>query len=33
MPMARKNEAPHALEDLFKHEGVPPEMIMDGSNE
>jgi len=31
--MTRKINALFALDRLFKHEGVPPEMIMDGSKE
>ena len=33
IPMTRKSDAPFALDRLFRHEGVPPEMIMDGSKE
>jgi len=33
IPMTRKSDAPFAFDQLFKHEGVPPEMIMDGSKE
>ena len=33
IPMTKKSNAPFALDRLFKHEGVPPEMIMDGSKE
>ena len=31
--MKRKIDAPFALDCLFRHEGVPPESIMDGSKE
>ena len=31
--MKNKSDAPFALDRLFRHEGVPPEMIMDGSKE
>ena len=31
--MTRKSDAPFALDRLFRHEGVPPEMIMDGPKE
>ena len=31
--MTKKSDAPFALDRLFRHEGVPPEMIMDGSKE
>ena len=31
--MTNKSDAPFALDRLFKHEGVPHEMIMDGSKE
>ena len=33
IPMTKKSDAPFALERLFRHEGVPPEMIMDGPKE
>ena len=33
IPMTKKSDAPFALNRLFRHEGVPPEMIMDGSKE
>ena len=33
IPMTKKIEAPFTLDCLFKHEGVPLEMIMDGSKE
>ena len=33
IPMTKKSDAPFALDRLFRHEGVPPEMIMDGSKE
>ena len=29
IPMTKKSDAPFALDRLFRHEGVPPEMIMD----
>ena len=32
-PMARKGDAHHTLDLLFKRDGVPPEMVMDGSKE
>ena len=31
--MTKKSEAPFALDRLFRHEGFPPEFIMDGSKE
>ena len=31
--MTKKSDAPFALDRLFRHEGVPPKMIMDGSKE
>ena len=31
IPMTKKSDAPFALDRLFRHEIVPPEMIMDGS--
>ena len=31
IPMTKKNDAPFALDRLFRHEEVPSEMIMDGS--
>ena len=31
--MTKKSDAPFDLDRLFRHEGVPPEMIMDGSKE
>ena len=33
IPMTKKSDSPFALYRLFRHEGVPPEMIMDGSKE
>ena len=33
IPMTKKSDAPFALDRLFRHEGVPPEMIIDGSKE
>ena len=33
IPMTKKSDAPFALYRLFRHEGVPPEMIMYGSKE
>ena len=33
IPMTKKSDALFALDCLFRHEGVPPEMIMDGSKE
>ena len=33
IPMTKKSDAPFALDLLFRHEGVPPEMIMNGSKE
>ena len=33
IPTTKKSDAPFTLERLFRHEGVPPEMIMDGSKE
>ena len=33
IPMTNKSDTPFALDGLFRHEGVPPEMIMDGSKE
>ena len=33
IPMTKKSDAHFALDRLFRHEGVPPEMIMDGSKE
>ena len=33
IPMTKKSDGPFALDHLFRHEGVPPEMIMDGSKE
>ncbi len=33
MPMKTKGEAHYALDQLFKRDGVPPEMVMDGSKE
>ena len=32
-PITKKSDAPFALDRLFRHEGVPPEMIVDGSKE
>jgi hypothetical protein len=32
-PLKRKGEAHEALSLMFKHDGVPPEMILDGSKE
>ena len=31
IPMTKKSNTPFALDRLFRHEGVPPEMIVDGS--
>ena len=31
IPTTKKSDAPFALDRLFRHDGVPPEMIMDGS--
>ena len=31
--MTKKSDAPFALDRLFRYEGVPPELIMDGSKE
>ena len=31
--MKRKGDAHHALSNLFRNEGVPPTLIMDGANE
>ena len=31
--MTKKSEAPFALDLLYRHEGVPPENVMDGSKE
>ena len=33
IPMTKKGDAPFALDRMFRHEGVPPEIIMDGSKE
>ena len=33
IPMTKKSDAPFVLDRLFRHEGVPPEIIMDGSKE
>ena len=33
IPMTKKRDAPFALDHLFRHKGVPPEMIMNGSKE
>ena len=33
IPITKKSDSPFALDRLFRHEGVPPEMIMDGSKE
>ena len=33
IPMTKKSDAPFALDRLFRHEGVPPEIIVDVSNE
>ena len=33
IPMTKKSDTPFALDSLFRHEGVPPKMIMDGSKE
>ena len=33
IPMTKKSDTPFAIDSLFRHEGVPPEMIMDGSKE
>ena len=33
IPMTKKSDAPFSLDRLFRHEGVPPEMIMDRSKE
>ena len=33
IPMTKKSETPFALVSLFRHDGFPPEMIMDGSKE
>ena len=33
IPMTKKSDTPFSLGRLFRHEGVPPEMIMDGSKE
>ena len=32
-PMTKKSDVPFSLDRLFRHEGVPPEMIMDGYKE
>ena len=32
-PIARKGDAHHTLDILFKNDGVPPDMVMDGSKE
>ena len=31
--MTKKSDTPFALDSLFRPEGVPPEMIIDGSKE
>ena len=33
IPMTKKRDAPFALGRLFRHEGAPPEIIIDGSKE
>ena len=33
IPMTKKSDTHFALDSLFRHEGVPPEIIMDGSKE
>ena len=33
IPMTNKSDAPFALDRLYIHEGVPPEMILNGSKE
>ena len=33
IPMTKKSDAPFALDRLFRHEGVSPELIMDGSKD
>ena len=33
IPMTKKSDTPFALDSLFRHEGVPPKIIMDGSKE
>ena len=33
IPMTKKSDSPFALDRLFRHEGVPPEIIMYGSKE
>ena len=33
IPMTKKSDDPFSLDRLFGHEGVPPEIIMDGSKE
>ena len=30
IPMTKKSDSPFSLDRLFRHKGVPPEMIMDG---
>ena len=30
IPMTKKSDSPFALDRLFRHEGVPPEIIMNG---
>ena len=33
IPMTKKSDASFVLDRMFRYEGVPPEMIMDGSKE
>ena len=33
IPMTKKSDSPFSLDRLFRNEGVPPEMIMEGSKE